>query len=184
MRGHARGYSGFLESWKRPPSPPSIVASRRRGVDNPGQCCLCRFILAGYAAVPSIRSRQSISMPPRRCIPGFPLDDLAPPFLVQVRDVPPVRRQVERARWHAVRGGFALGLRTRMLRGARIAVIDDVMTTGATLSECALVLRNEGGAAVVDAIVLVRQPWAMPGRARRVHGRSPSLVDVPAGAHI
>lgn len=46
-----------------------------------------------------------------------------------------------------------------MLRGARIAVIDDVMTTGATLSECARVLREEGGAATVDAIVLARQPW-------------------------
>jgi predicted amidophosphoribosyltransferase len=37
-----------------------------------------------------------------------------------------------------------------------------VMTTGATLSECARVLREEGGAAFVDAIVLVRQPWALP----------------------
>ena len=116
--------------------------------------------------------------------PPFPLDDLAPPFLVQVRDVPPVRRQVERERWRAVRGAFALGLRTRMLRGARIAVIDDVMTTGATLSECALVLRNEGGAEVVDAIVLVRQPWAMAGRARCGRGCSASPIDVPAGRRI
>lgn len=108
-------------------------------------------------AAPALRRRLS-------------LDDLAPPFLVQVREVPPVRRRAERERWRAVRGAFALGLRTRMLRGARIAVIDDVMTTGATLSECARVLRTEGGAAVVDAIVLVRQPWPASCHAQRVDG--------------
>lgn len=109
--------------------------------------------------------------------PQLPLDDLAPPFLVQVREVPPVRRQAEPERWRAVRGTFALGLRTRMLRGARIAVIDDVMTTGATVSECALVLRNEGGAAIVDAIVLVRQPWMPSGRAHRMDSNDTGLAD-------
>ncbi len=111
--------------------------------------------------------------------PQFPLDDLAPPFLIQVREVPPMRRQAERERWRAVHGAYALGLRTRMLRGARIAVIDDVMTTGATLSECAFVLRSEGGAAAVDAIVLVRQPWVMSGRARRANGET-TLVNASA----
>jgi predicted amidophosphoribosyltransferase len=114
----------------------------------------------------------------------FPVDDLAPPFLQQVRAVPPMRRRAERERWRAVRGAFALGFRTRMLRGARIAVVDDVMTTGATLSECALVLRNEGGAAVVDAVVLVRQPWVMPRRAPEESGRSRERVDVAEGARI
>ncbi len=88
-----------------------------------------------------------------------PLDDLAPPFLVQVREIPTLRGRAESARWEAVRGAFALGFRTRMLRGARILVIDDVMTTGATLSECARVLCEAGEAAAVDALVLVRQPW-------------------------
>jgi predicted amidophosphoribosyltransferase len=46
-----------------------------------------------------------------------------------------------------------------MLRGARVLLLDDVMTTGATTSECARVLIEEGGAATVDAVVLVRQPW-------------------------
>jgi len=91
---------------------------------------------------------------------GFPLDDLAPPFLVQVRAIAPLRGQGEWNRWRAVRGAFGLGFATRMLRGARVAVIDDVMTTGATLSECARVLHEHGGAAVVDALVLARQPWA------------------------
>src|SRR5207237_9573825 len=72
--------------------------------------------------------------------PIVPADDLAPPFLVQVRVIPSLRGRREVDRWQAVRGAFALGFATRMLRGARIAVIDDVMTTGATLTECARVL--------------------------------------------
>jgi adenine/guanine phosphoribosyltransferase-like PRPP-binding protein len=52
-----------------------------------------------------------------------------------------------------------MGFATRMLRGARVAVVDDVMTSGATLSECARVLYEVGGAGAVDAVVLVRQPW-------------------------
>jgi predicted amidophosphoribosyltransferase len=107
--------------------------------------------------------------------PSVPLDDLAPPFLVQVREVPSVRRQAEHDRWRAVRGAFALGFRTRMLRGARVAVVDDVMTTGATLSECARVLRDEGGAAAVDAVVLVRQPWLAPAGA---HTSAPDRAPV------
>jgi hypothetical protein len=104
-----------------------------------------------------------------RLRPGVRVDDLAPPFLVQIRPLPSMRHRAERDRWRAVRGAFALGFRTRMLRGARIAV----MTTGATLSECARVLREQGGGALVDAIVLVRQPWIAhrgPHPAREIGG--------------
>lgn len=58
-------------------------------------------------------------------------------------------------------GAFGLGFATRMFRGARIMVIEDVLTTGATVSECARVLVEVGGAAAVDAVVLVRQPWSL-----------------------
>ena len=99
---------------------------------------------------------------------------------MQVRAVAPLRGQAERDRWRAVRGAFDLGFSTRMLRGARVAVIDDVMTTGATLSECARVLREQGGAAVVDAIVLARQPWnvLLPApRSSGVHALRVSRAD-------
>ncbi|HTD45843.1 MAG TPA: phosphoribosyltransferase family protein [bacterium] len=96
--------------------------------------------------------------------PILPVDDLDPPFLVQVRAVSALRGRREEDRWRAVRGAFALGFATRMLRGARVAVIDDVMTTGATLNECARVLCETGGAASVDAVVLMRQPWFSDAR--------------------
>jgi len=91
-------------------------------------------------------------------------DDLAPPMLAQLRGVPPLRGRAERARWRAVQAAFAIGFPTRMLRGARVLLLDDVMTTGATASECTRVLIEDGGAAAVDVVVLVRQPW----RAHRV----------------
>lgn len=94
--------------------------------------------------------------------PPVPLDDLAPPLLVQRRARLGGRTQSERARWRSVRGTVALAFRTRLLRGARVLIVDDVLTSGATVGECARVLLDEGGAAAVDAVVLARQPWRGP----------------------
>jgi ComF family protein len=49
-----------------------------------------------------------------------------------------------------VRGAF--GCR-RALTGATVAVVDDVMTTGATLDELALTLKRAGAARVVNWVV-------------------------------
>jgi predicted amidophosphoribosyltransferase len=49
-----------------------------------------------------------------------------------------------------VRGAFRC---TRSLAGARVAVVDDVMTTGATLNEVASVLKQAGAARVVNWVV-------------------------------
>ncbi len=57
-----------------------------------------------------------------------------------------------------VRGAFAVEpLRRHELKGLRVAVIDDVMTSGATLFEIARVLQQTG-AASVQAWVLARTP--------------------------
>lgn len=98
--------------------------------------------------------------------PAVRCDDLEPPFLIQTRVVPSMRGQSEAERWQAVRGTFAMGGTTRMLRGARVLLLDDVMTTGATLSECARILMEDAGTAAVSAVVLVRQPWRAHAPAR------------------
>jgi predicted amidophosphoribosyltransferase len=54
-----------------------------------------------------------------------------------------------------VRGAFAL--REGAALPAHVALLDDVMTTGATLAECARVLRR-AGVARVDVWALARAP--------------------------
>jgi ComF family protein len=57
-----------------------------------------------------------------------------------------------------VRGAFALEpLRAHAVRGLHVAVIDDVMTTGATAAEMAVTLK-QAGAARVDIWALARTP--------------------------
>jgi predicted amidophosphoribosyltransferase len=92
-----------------------------------------------------------------------PLDDLAPPLLVQRHPRSARRTRSERMRWRSVRGTVALAFPTRLLRGAQVLIVDDVLTSGATISECARVMLDEGGAAAVDAVVLARQPWRERG---------------------
>ncbi len=82
----------------------------------------------------------------------------APDMLLRVRDT---RHQIalpteERAA--NVRHAFAIDpLRVPALRGAHVALLDDVMTTGATLHELARSLR-QAGASSVQAWVLARTP--------------------------
>jgi ComF family protein len=66
------------------------------------------------------------------------------------RDTPPQMRLPHAERQRNVRGAFRC---TRALAGETVAVVDDVMTTGATLSEIASVLKAAGARRVVNWIV-------------------------------
>ncbi len=54
-----------------------------------------------------------------------------------------------------VRGAFEIP-GSASVRGRRILLIDDVFTTGTTLSECAKVLKTKAGASEVHALTITR----------------------------
>ena len=89
-----------------------------------------------------------------------------------MRSTPPAGRRSRRTGWCAaaarrrravsgrlararnVRGAFALRP-GRSVAGKRVVIIDDVMTTGATVEECARVLRR-AGAGSIGVLTLAR----------------------------
>jgi ComF family protein len=76
-------------------------------------------------------------------------------LLVRTRATPAQTGLDAAARRRNLRGAFAIS--TRAALPAHVVLFDDVMTTGATLRECARVLRR-AGVARVDAWVLARAP--------------------------
>lgn len=75
---------------------------------------------------------------------------LAPGIAERLRDTPPQFDLPFEARARNVRGAFRC---REALEGADVAVLDDVMTTGATLSELAATLKRAGAARVVNWVV-------------------------------
>jgi len=69
---------------------------------------------------------------------------------VRERDAPPQAGLEREARRRNVRGAFRC---QRSFAGERVALVDDVMTTGATLDELARALKEAGAASVVNWVV-------------------------------
>ena len=61
-----------------------------------------------------------------------------------------------KARRENVRGVFAWRGQKDELKGKTVLLVDDVYTTGATLQECAKILRQEAGVRQVWGIVLAK----------------------------
>ncbi len=80
----------------------------------------------------------------------------APDMLRRVRRTRPQTELGRRERGRNVAGAFRVSPAWRdRVRGARIVIVDDVLTTGATLEACARVLKRSG-AARVDALSVAR----------------------------
>lgn len=82
---------------------------------------------------------------------GRPLDVVT---LTRVHDTPPQTSQDSSQRRQNVRGAFAVK-RPERISNRRLLLVDDVMTTGATLDECARTLLA-AGAQRVDVLTLAR----------------------------
>jgi ComF family protein len=85
---------------------------------------------------------------------AFPEIPLERELLARKRHTPPQAGLNPRERRDNVKGAFAVP-RPDLVKGKRILLIDDVFTTGATVKECAQVLRR-AGALEVDIITVAR----------------------------
>lgn len=100
--------------------------------------------LVAYAMVKDIAMRRSKLML-----------EVIPDLLVRHRNTPSQGGHAG-LRKKNIRGAFEIHRRHReMLAGRRVILVDDVHTTGATLSECARVLQS-GGAHAIYALTLAR----------------------------
>jgi predicted amidophosphoribosyltransferase len=73
-----------------------------------------------------------------------------PSALIRHRDTPTLGREAPAVRRSRVHGAFAVP-DAGAVRGRRLLVVDDVMTTGATLAECARTLLEAGADEVLVA---------------------------------
>jgi ComF family protein len=79
------------------------------------------------------------------------LDDVAVETLIKHTDVPAQSGAGDAAKRKANIYGAYRASDPELILGKRILLVDDVMTTGSTLSECAVTLREAGAAEVVCA---------------------------------
>ncbi len=75
-------------------------------------------------------------------------------LLLRTRHTPAQRELTRAERLRNVRGAFAVDpMRAHELRDQRVVLVDDVMTTGATLDEFAKTLKQRGAAHVTNVVI-------------------------------
>lgn len=75
-------------------------------------------------------------------------------LLLRIRNTPPQSQLRREARLHNVRGAFVIDpLRAGELAGRQVLLVDDVMTSGASLFAAAQALREAGAAGVIGLVV-------------------------------
>jgi ComF family protein len=89
-----------------------------------------------------------------RLVRRLPRPLVVPSGLRRIRDTPALGWESPASRRRIVAGAFVVP-RPEWTQGRRILLVDDVMTTGATLAECTRVLR-QAGAAEVQVMALAR----------------------------
>jgi ComF family protein len=82
-------------------------------------------------------------------------------LLVRVRNTPPQVGLSRTARLANVRGAFRVR-RPEAVKGKRVLLIDDVMTTGATAGACARALRKAGARSVTVAVAAIAEGAVQP----------------------
>jgi ComF family protein len=78
-----------------------------------------------------------------------------PQLLKRVRHTPPQGQLSRSERQSNVKGAIKLAVSPDLVAGKRIILVDDVLTTGATLGACAEILRR-AGASRIDVMTLAR----------------------------
>lgn len=93
-----------------------------------------------------------------RLDPRNTLAPINPNFLQRRRPTAPQTGLPPKERKANVRGAFQLDDPQGVLKGKRVLLVDDVLTTGATVMACVQALKRKGPVARVDVLTLARPP--------------------------
>jgi ComF family protein len=105
-----------------------------------------------------------------------------PRVLERTRATPQQAKLDRHARLHNVHGAFTAS-RARSVLGRHVALVDDVLTTGATVGECAQVLLD-AGASRVSVLVLARALDVDDGAEARPHERGVHSIGVSCAPQV